>query len=229
MYGAAWMNLTYLERAFALAAAVLLAGCSASRPLAPIVDLPQPSAAQKPRHDCSVTLYGDSILHGVADSAGKVRLEEHPAEVIERLRPAYFVVDKTVPGDFVVYRSSEFLRDRIMTRLVVIEHGMNDASQRFDYAEPLRKMIRRIKTLGKTPIVTGLSRSQVGARDAYDAMARRIATEEGAIFADWGAVGMTPADLQDGLHPAQAYSRRLAEQLVKALDRATPECVTAQR
>ncbi|OUM01880.1 SGNH/GDSL hydrolase family protein [Variovorax sp. JS1663] len=176
-----------------------------------------------------MTLYGDSILHGVADAAGKSRLEEHPAEVIERLRPAYLVIDRTVPGDFVVYRSSQFHRERIGTRLVVIEHGMNDASQRFDYAEPLRKMVRRVKSLGKTPIVTGLSRSAIGTRDAYDALARRIASEEGVVFANWGAVAMTSEDLMDGLHPRQAYSTRLAEQLVRALDQAAPECVTATR
>lgn len=216
-------------RKLLLIALLPLVGCSAPSQLAPVVDLPPQAVKLRPQHDCSVTLYGDSILHGVADADGKNRLPEHPANVIERMRPSYLVIDRTVPGDFAAYRSSQFVRDRINTRLVVFEHGMNDAGQRFDYAEPLRKMIRRVKTLGKTPIVTGLSRSQIGHRDAYDALARRIATEEGVIFADWGAVSMTETDLQDGLHPHQAYSTRLAEQLVRALDRAAPECTTAQR
>jgi hypothetical protein len=207
------------------AAGLLLAGCASSKPLPPVVDLPAQSAMQQPRHDCSVTLYGDSILYGVLGTTGKERLPEPPAAVVERLRPAYSVVDRSVPGDFAVWRSSQFKRDRINTRLVVFEHGMNDANQKFDYAEPLRSMIRRVKTLGKTPVVAGLSRApKVGTRDVYDAMARRIATEEGAIFADWGAVSMAVADLQDDLHPGQAYSTRLAEQLVQALDRAAPEC-----
>ena len=219
------MALADLARSISLvlAAAGLVLSVGCSSPKAPVFDLPVQAQRPKPRHDCSVTLYGDSILHGVLGSSTQ-RLDEPPAAAIERLRPAYFVVDRTVPGDFVVYRSSIFMRDRIDTRLVVIQHGMNDAGQRFDYAEPLRKMIHRLKALGKTPIVTGLSRSRIGTRDAYDALARRVASEEGVIFADWGAVSMTDAELPDGLHPAQGYSSRLAEQLVQALDRAAPEC-----
>ncbi|WP_232081147.1 SGNH/GDSL hydrolase family protein [Variovorax sp. WDL1] len=188
-----------------------------------------PAAALKPpgAADCSVTLYGDSILYGTYGTTPTNRLVDPPAAAIKRLRPAYTVVDRTSPGDFVNLRLPTFRREAIETRFVVIEHGMNDAGNRFDYAEPLRSMIRGVKAMGKTPIVTGLSRprsGEVSTRDAYDAIARSVAAEERVIFADWGAVPMTDADLQDELHPGQDYSHRLAEQLVSALDRAAPEC-----
>lgn len=187
------------------------------------------AAAPKPPDaaDCSVTLYGDSILYGTYGTTPTNRLAEPPAAAIKRLRPGYTVVDRSSPGDFVNLRLPTFRRDVIDTRLVVIEHGMNDAGNRFDYAEPLRSMIRGVKALGKTPIVTGLSRprsGEVSTRDAYDKIARSVAAEERVIFADWGAVAMTDADLQDALHPGQDYSHRLTEQLVSALDRAAPEC-----
>lgn len=227
------MALADMERAITLGLAtaglVLCVGCGSGKKLAPVVDVPAPVRAKSPQdgNKCSVTLYGDSILYGTFGATPTNRLAEPPAIAIERMRPAYFVVDRTAPGDFLNFRLPKFMRDRIDTPVVVIEHGMNDAGNRFDYAEPLRSMIRRVQALGKTPIVTGLSRprsGEIGTRDAYDAMARRVAAEEGAIFADWGAVTVVDADLADALHPGQAYSNRLTEQLVKALDRAAPEC-----
>jgi lysophospholipase L1-like esterase len=213
-----------VARGLAVAGLLLAVGCgSPTQAPAPVVDLPVQVQKPRPRHDCSVTLYGDSILYGVV-GATLDRLPETPAAVIERMRPSYFVVDKTVPGDFVLFRSDLFMRDRIQTRLVVFQHGMNDAGRRLDYAEPLRKMVRRAKAVGKTPIITGISRAPIGTRDAYDAMARRVAAEEGVLFADWGAVPYAEGDLADAVHPHQAYSTRLAEQLVKALDQAAPEC-----
>jgi lysophospholipase L1-like esterase len=213
------MAFARMGRAFALVAAIgFVLGCSEAGGGG---SLPRAAA------DCSVTLYGDSILYGTYGTTPTNRLPEPPAAAIKRLRPAYTVVDRSSPGDFVNLRLPTFRRDVIDTRFVVIEHGMNDAGNRFDYAEPLRSMIRGVKALGKTPIVTGLSRprsGEVSTRDAYDRIARDVAAEEGVIFADWGAVAMNDADLQDALHPGQDYSHRLAEQLVSALDRAAPEC-----
>lgn len=177
----------------------------------------------KPPPVCSVTLYGDSILHGGTVGG---RLFEPPAAALERLRPMYRVVDRSSNGDYVLLRLPSFLADQIDTRFVVIEHGINDGGNGFDYREPLRSMVQRVKALGKTPIVTGLSRVR-GAppfRETYDALARQVAQEEGAIFADWGAAPYSDADMADDVHPAQAYSTRLVDKLVRALDAAAPEC-----
>lgn len=190
---------------------------------APVKEDPQPEQPIKPPPVCSVTLYGDSILHG-GTVAGP--LFETPAAALKRMRPMYRVVDNSRNGDYVLLRLPVFLADQIDTRFVVLEHGMNDGGNGFDYREPLRSMVQRVKALNKTPIVTGLShvRGAPAWRDTYDQLARQVAGEEGAIFADWGSVQYADGDMADDVHPAQAYSLRLVEQLVKVLDQAAPEC-----
>ncbi|VTU34264.1 SGNH/GDSL hydrolase family protein [Variovorax sp. RA8] len=215
--------------AFAFA---VLAGCggggggSGGAPMALLPAAPKEQPAEqpiKPPPICSVTLYGDSILHG-GTVAGQ--LLETPAAAIQRMRPMYRLVDRSRNGDSVLLRLPSFLADQIDTRFVVIEHGMNDAGNGFDYREPLRSMVQRVKALKATPVVTGLShvRGAPAWRDTYDALARQVATEEGAIFADWGAAPYSDADMADDVHPAQAYSTRLVDKLVRALDAAAPEC-----
>lgn len=210
-------------------ACAVLAGCGGGGGGAPMALLPAAPKEQpteqpiKPPPICSVTLYGDSILHG-GTLAG--RLAEPPAAAITRMRPMYRVVDRSSNGDYVLLRLPSFLADQIDTRFVVIEHGINDGGNGFDYREPLRSMVQRVKALKATPVVTGLShvRGAPAWRGTYDALARQIAQEEGAIFADWGAVPYSDADMADDVHPGQAYSTRLAEQIVQALDAAAPEC-----
>jgi hypothetical protein len=171
-----------------------------------------------------VTLYGDSILNGSTFSAG--RIAEPPAAAIQRLRSAYRVIDRSVAGDNAQQRMPAMLNDRIDTHIVVLEQGLNDAGNALPYEAPLRGMVQRAKSLGKVVVVTGISQAAVAVanRDAYDAIARRVASEEGATFADWGAVPMVAADMADDVHPAQAQSTRLVEQLVKAFDQVAPEC-----
>lgn len=193
----------------------------------PTVAAPSPApapAAAVPVRDCSVTLYGDSILNGSTFGAG--RIAEPPAAAIQRMRPAYRIVDRSVAGDNAQQRMPVMLNDSIDTRVVVFEQGLNDAGNALPYETPLRAMVQRAKSLRKLVIVTGISQARVDVsnRDAYDAIARRVAAEEGATFADWGAVPVVAADMADDVHPAQAQSTRLVEQLVKALDHAAPEC-----
>ena len=184
---------------------------------------PAPEQPIKPPPVCSVQLEGDSVLHG-AFTGGS--LAEVPAAALKRLRPAYRVVDRTQSGNYVNLRLPTFLAEPADTRFVVLQFGLNDGGQGMDYREPLRSMVQRVKAQKLTPMITGLSRVR-GAppwRDAYDELARQVASEEGAIFADWGAAAYADGDMADDLHPAQAYSTRLVEQLVKALDAAAPEC-----
>lgn len=229
------MNKT--QKLGALAAALALTACGGGGgggggsgggmpmlPLAPVAAPAPTPAPATPARDCSVTLYGDSILNGSTFSAG--RIAEPPTAGIQRLRPAYRVVDRSQAGDNAQQRMPSMLNDAIDTRIVVIEQGLNDAGNSLPYEAPLRAMVQRVKALGKLPIVTGISQAKVAVanRDAYDAIALRVASEEGATFADWGAVSVVPTDMADDVHPAQAQSTRLVEQLVKALDVVAPEC-----
>lgn len=142
------------------------------------------------------------------------------------MRPAYRVVDRTVAGDNAQLRMPAMVNHAIDTRIVVLGHGLNDAGNSLPYEAPLRAMAQRAKSLGSGVIITGISRTITGTAnyDAYSAIARRVATEEGAVFADWGAVPVVAADMADAVHPAQRQSTRLTEQLVKALDQVAPEC-----
>ncbi|WP_155946962.1 hypothetical protein, partial [Pseudacidovorax intermedius] len=85
-----------------LVLAAALAGCAPSRVawrnLSP-QDEEQWSRQQKLQQqpDCSVALWGDSILHGAHNGAH--RLAEPPAAILKRLRPLYGVEDNSVPGD----------------------------------------------------------------------------------------------------------------------------------
>ncbi|MGJ7500102.1 SGNH/GDSL hydrolase family protein [Variovorax sp. ZT5P49] len=220
----------------ALAGAAMLAACgggggggsSGGLPMlamAPVAGPTAPVAAPAaPTRDCSVTLYGDSILNGSTFKAG--RIAEPPAAAIQRMHPAYRVVDRSVAGDNAQMRMPVMVNDAIDTHIVVIEQGINDAGNSLPYEAPLRAMVQRAKALSKLVVVTGISQAAVAVanRDAYDAIARRVAAEEGVTFADWGAVPVVIADMADDVHPAQAQSTRLVEKLVKALDQVAPEC-----
>lgn len=212
-------------------AATFTAGCSPSR-VAPLADAVRTSAAAapaaprpKPEAVCSVELYGDSILHG--GYLGDRRLQEPPADALRRLRPRYRVVDRTVNGETASARSASFASEERVGRIVVIEHGLNDAMQGLPLESALRAMVAKARAEGRHVVLTGLSRTLTGAevRAQGDAAVRRVARDMAVPFADWGSVPVRAAEMADILHPAQAYSGRLVEHLVKVLDTVAPECV----
>ncbi|WP_038203392.1 SGNH/GDSL hydrolase family protein [Xenophilus azovorans] len=176
------------------------------------------------RPDCSVALYGDSILHG--GYGGMKRLPDPPATMLRRMRPMYRVDEHTIPGDSAHAHLAQFIHTPLTSRIVVLQYGINDAGQGHDYRTALETMVAYVRSQGRTPVVTGLSRVTGGIprRDAYDAVARQVAAADGAAFADWGAVRFAPADMADPVHPGPSYARRLTQQLVRALDAVAPEC-----
>ncbi|WP_418130502.1 SGNH/GDSL hydrolase family protein [Variovorax sp. 375MFSha3.1] len=178
---------------------------------------------QAPR-DCTVTFEGDSILHG--GYAANRRFDEPPAAMLKRLRPAYTVIDNSEPGATATRRAPAFSTAPLTTHFVVLQHGINDAMSGQPYEPALRRMVAHVQAEGRTPVITGLSRQPLTAtgRDEADAIARRVAGETGALFADWGAVTFKPAEMADVLHPAPAYSERLVGRIVLMLDKAAPEC-----
>lgn len=185
------------------------------------------TAQEAPVKECSVSLYGDSILRGSYLHHGiSVTIPEPPAATLRRIRPAYNVIDNSRDGNSVLLDLHRFLNSSFDTRFVVIEYGINDAGHGFIYEEPLRSMVRRVKATGREPIVTGLSRTtdELSNRIEYNAAARRVAEQEGALFADWDSVRFDKSEMMDRVHPAQPYSTRLAERIVEVLDKAAPEC-----
>ena len=199
-------------------------GGTAASPAALLARNPAEAALPGPR-DCSVTLEGDSILHGAYGH--DQRLSEPPAAVLKRMRPAYTVIDNAVAGTAAIQREPSFAATPITTRFVVLEHGINDGQLGYPYEAPLRSMVAHVQAAGRTPVITGLTRQPqpVRGRDFYDGMARRIADETGALFADWGSVAFSPDELADMLHPGPIYSERLVARLVSLLDKAAPECM----
>jgi len=183
------------------------------------------SAAAAP--DCTVALWGDSILYGGFGASTTNRIKEPPAAALKRIRPAWTIADYSMPGDSAHKRLPSFVLQPMPARVVVLQYGINDAGNRYPYEPALRAMVDYAKAAGKTPIVTGLSQVKAGRmplRGDYDTIARRVASEEGALFADWGAVRFDPAEMADDVHPLQPYSTRLVERLALALDEVAPEC-----
>lgn len=212
--------------------ALTLAGCAPSRVAwrnASPQDEEQWRRQQKLQQqpDCSVALWGDSILHGAHNGAH--RLAEPPAAILQRLRPLYVVEDNSVPGDSAYARQPQFERLTLQARIVVLQYGINDAGHRYPYEPSFRAMVAHVKAEGRTPLITGLSRviGGMAGRDENDAIARRIAADTGSVFADWGEVRFDPADMADGVHPGPRYAERLTAQLAKALDRVAPECAAS--
>jgi len=181
-----------------------------------------PIAAE--RHDCSVALYGDSILYGAHN--GMNRLPDPPAALLRELRPMYRVDDHSFPGDSAHAHVAQFIHTPLTSRIVVLQYGINDAGQGHDYRPALETMVAYVRSQGRTPVITGLSRVIEGIprRDAYDAVAREIAAASGSAFADWGAVRFEPRDMADPVHPGQPYAERLTRQLMHAIDAVAPEC-----
>lgn len=186
-----------------------------------LASLPAPAQTA----NCSVMLFGDSILYGAHN--GVQRLADPPAAMLQRLRPRYAVMDHSHPGDSAHLHAPRFKRTPLRGRIVVLQFGINDAGQDYpDYERAMRAMVRRVRAQGLVPLITGLSHVSEGqaGRDAYDRSARRVAHSTGTAFADWGAVHFDTADMADAVHPGQPYAARLTQQLVRALDRVAPEC-----
>ena len=228
--------------------AVFSCGCSQSR-VAPVEDRvnnPTPSSLVQsmdqphglnPRHkkaaaddspalgrSCSVELYGDSILHG--GYLGDRRLVEPPAAALQRMRPRYHVIDRTVNGETASARSGSFENEARIGRIVIIEHGLNDSLQNLPLETALRSMVVSAKAEGRHVILTGLSQTLGGAdiRARGDAIVRRVAADLSVPFADWGSVPLRVGEMADVIHPAQPYSTRLVERLIQVLDSLSPEC-----
>lgn len=218
-----------MTRALPFALCALLAACGGgSSDPAPAPEpvtkrLPAPLETQR-APDCTVDLYGDSIMAGwYLKDMGL----ETPGQMLKRMRPAYKVNERAVGGEQAVQRAPMF--DGGDSHFVVIEHGVNDAARGIDFAAALRSMVRQAKAEGRTVILTGLSQHTFPLDwvTAANELVRRVAAEEGATFADWLSVPHKGAgEMWDETHPGDVFTERLVVRLIEKLDQLAPECAS---
>jgi hypothetical protein len=182
--------------------------------------------------DCSLVLYGDSILNGSYVLAD--RPMRHPRNHVAELkaqRPARRIDDRTQPGQSLAKLAKVFANDPRSARVVVIGSGIAEGWSGDSVMSNLPWMLETVRYEGRTPLLTGYSRQvpnsfitpdEMAGRDHVDAEAKSLAMESGVEFADFGAAG--PAEIVDDVHPTQTYSLRLTGKLIEALDRVAPEC-----
>ena len=159
-----------------------------------------------------------------------------PVMVLHDKRPALTLADHSAPGTLLLALGTHFANDTRTGHWVVIENGVIDAWQGQNIAvfeQTLRGMIDYVRAEGREPIVTGFSQqvvtpaasvggTQLVRRVQYNALVQSIAADMHVPFADWSAVPFHgDGDLQDGIHPARAYSDRLIDQLAATFDAAT--------
>jgi hypothetical protein len=185
-----------------------------------------------------VALHGDSILRGayVALKDGKEvpgRWQRHASAEIKVRRPAYTVHDHTVSGQSLSTMRASFSAENL-PRIVVLGSGIAEGWSGGSVSKSLTRLVRTIQAKGSIPIITGYSRqlpnasmdeTMLAGRDRADREARMVAEGMKVQFADFGAAG--PIEIVDDVHPTEAYSLRLTEQLIAALDRVAPECAAS--
>lgn len=198
---------------------------STSTPTTPTTPAPTAPAPTSPVSKCSVDLNGDSIMAGAFSSNGQtVFLAERPAAILKRMRPAYTVVDRSVPGETAAARSVTFYNQTRSGHFQIFEHGLNDATGNTGFEPALRGMVEYVKAEGRVPLITGLSRTRILVANAaaYNAIAAKVASETITAFADWQTVAYDPLDMADDYHPAPKYAERLVARLVERLPSPLP-------
>lgn len=187
---------------------------------------------EKTSDDCSVVLYGDSILHGAYVGDGQTRRHRrNPAAELKARRPAWRIDDRTQPGQSLEMLAKTFHSDQRASRVVVLGSGIAEGWSGGSVLSDLPRMIETVRREGRTPVLTGYSRQLPNAfmtadklegRDRVDAEVKALALETRIEFADFGAA--RPAEMADEVHPTEQYSLRLSAKLIEALDRVAPEC-----
>jgi hypothetical protein len=209
-----------------LAMAVSLAACgggggagSGEPASASLVATPPPvaTAGAPAPADCSIALWGDSLLAGQSTVGA---LAQSPAQFIRSARPRYTVDDFTISGSGGNEAEAGFRGYPLTDRFVVLEWGANDTTEGYtDITGVLTRDVQWVQSHGKTPILTGID-------PAYNnpliiAQPIAVAKATGAAYAGWDTV---QGGTVDGLHPDQATSNALAQKIIDVLDTLAPEC-----
>ena len=203
--------------------AALCAGCggdSQPSPLAPQARI--------------IEFYGDSLTFGsIAGPAGELtRLAVPPVRRAQELLGASALcVDLSLPGatvrdalDGVAMMPFGRFADHMQATgadTLVIRYGGADALRGVsltDFERDLSALVTLAQAAGKTVWLVGVIATPTGVTDDFDLAVERTADAFGVGFVNVRAVSVTfPADLADGVHPAQAWSDRLTAAIVRPL------------
>ena len=181
-----------------------------------------------------IEFYGDSLTFGsIAGPSGELtRLAVPPVRrAQELLGGAALCVDLSLPGATVADalagvammpfgRFAEHVASTAAQTLV-IRYGGADAlrgTPLADFERDLALIVSLAQAAGKTVWLVGVIATPTGVTDDFDLAVERTADAFGAGFVNVRAVSVTfPADLADGVHPAQAWSDRLTAAIVRPL------------
>lgn len=212
------------KKAVAVAALSVVAACggggSGGTSMPPSFGQQQPSVSQPKQTTeqplgkvtgCSVIFYGDSITALTAPRMGK----------------GLQVTVKAQVGGTAQSNLATFLQDPLDARFVAINFGMNDSNGAgaMTFDSTVRSMLDRAKALGRTPVLTGISKAtagDVGIRSNLNLLLSQLAKDYGALWADWPATN--GALMADGIHPADEMQQALADRLTQAITAVAPEC-----
>ncbi|WP_177142590.1 GDSL-type esterase/lipase family protein [Variovorax sp. YR216] len=138
-----------------------------------------------------------------------------------------------VYGGTAIAAQASVLQDAMAERFIVIQYGMNDSNYKSPIEPAFRSMLDRVKAMGRTPVLTGISTATAGEvmlRAVYNVTIANLAKEYGALYANWpGDVAYDAGSLMaDGVHPTDDYQQRLADKLSATILAAAPGCAEAQ-
>jgi lysophospholipase L1-like esterase/predicted small lipoprotein YifL len=160
---------------------------------------------------CTVAYWGDSISALTESKLGK----------------GLAVTAHAVIGGTAQAALPTFLQDPMVERFVVIQYGMNDSNGAgaSAFETSIRSMLDRAKAVGRTPVLTGISKAtagEVGVRANLNLLLSQLANDYGALWANWPST--SGALMADGVHPADDYQQLLADKLTRVIVDAAPEC-----
>lgn len=191
--------------AIAIAPTVQAAPVSAPAPAEP--------AATIVHDSCHVVIYGDSIITGTPS------LTETVPQALARLRPTWTVDNRAVGGQTAAQGATAHMGDLLpQGTKVVVEWGMNDLLDQTEFAIEVDAFVKAMIAQKTTAVITGIIEHPASGVtwDYYNTELRTIATSDGTAFVSWGEVPITTVD---GIHPNQASSDALVEDLINTLDK----------
>ena len=201
--------------------AALCAGCGGAGPA------PAPAVRV-------IEWFGDSLTFGsIAGPSGELtRLSVPPVRRAQELLGASALcLDLSLPGatvadalDGVAMMPFGRFADHVAAtaaQTLVIRYGGADAIRGTplpDFERDLSALVTLAQAAGKTVWLVGVIATPTGVTDDFDLAVERTADAFGVGFVNVRAVSVTfPADLADGVHPAQAWSDRLTAAIVRPL------------
>lgn len=188
---------------------------------------------------CSIELNGDSILHGYNQDG---EFQRHDVTPTEWLQARGYTVNEAyaINGQSTFNLTPKFMARTekfIGSHIVVIQTGINDYRKEYQSAlhpvptvegvkRDYRTMVDRVRAHNAIPVIAGITNIKYPeilhwwTQDQYDTVVaiqkavRQVATEKNVHYASFDINYMHyPNPLKDPVHPDQASSNGLAENL----------------